>query len=235
MSKQILEKMQKWHTFCSLKGINIEENFYSIIHIMELIDQLQSEIEDNNSFYQAALESRRMQINRNNIEWYREHLNEVYQEKEYARQEQDEINNLVLKSLRDNNEFKFSVEQSDKVKSSIVLSKANESLSINISVIKNTHWRYADRWEISYSWFDKGISKTQIIKWEPKISSLKCPGWFPDHWKTSKNISETDHVAFFVAWKLVNGKGKQMGGTPRHTKASRELEPIKDLIEMIAD
>lgn len=232
MTTALLNKMQKWHSFCALKGINVDEDFYSILEITELIDRLQSEIENNEFYYQAALECRRMQISRDQIDWYRDHLEKIYQEKEEARKEQEEEDNPTLKILQERNEFKFVRHDDHNSKCELTLFKGKEKLSVTLLVEKETSWRYSDRWKISYSWYDRGLSQTRNIKWNPRTSSVKCPSWFPAHWKKSENISCSDHMAFFVAWKLVNNKAGYMGGNPSNTKVSTSMKPIEDIVRL---
>jgi hypothetical protein len=229
MSKKRLSKLEKWHTFCTLKGIDIGEEFYSILQITELIDRLEAEITENNHYYQAALECRRMQIDREEINWYRDHLETKFQEKEQARLEQLELENPILKSLFEKNDLKFTRE-SDKISEcNLNLIKGKETISVRLAVVKDDNWRFQDRWTVSYSWFDQNLSETRKVSWNPRMSSIKVPSWFPDHWKHRKNISQVDHMCFFVAWRLVTGKASHMGGNPHHCKQTTSLKCIEDI------
>lgn len=230
MSKN-LDKMQKWHTFCLLKGIDVEENFYSILSVMELIDKLQTEIESNKMFYDAAIECRRMSIDRKQLERYKNHLEELYEKKQQQIRRENEEKNPVLVRLKQQHDFKFINDRNDSeyCTANFNITKNKENLAIHVDVKKTGNWFSDSKWMITYSWFDHGIFEDKKIIWNPRVSSLKYPEWFPQHWKTEKHISEAKMVALLVAWKIINGKARHMGGNPQLTSMSHSLRAVEDI------
>lgn len=232
MNKNLLDKMEKWHSICLLKGVDIESESYDIREVMELIDTLEGYIQDNPKFYQAAMSLRQMSLTLDDLDNYEELLSDRWREQEKNRRAINEVNNAVLKELK----FKYKFAESndditvrfDEYTTEVVL---KNGITVKIKVNEYLGWRH--NWNVQYSWVDPGTDNKQCSVWTPRGSSVKSPKWFPDHWKTGM-IHDARHMAYYVAWKLTHGRAKDMGRVPVHTKHTATVESVDDIKNITA-
>jgi len=227
MSEKNLKNLEKWQSFCMLKGIDVIEEHYRICEVINLIDELESYIQENNASYRAAIESRKMGLTKDDLEWYGEYLEEQEQEKESKRRDAAEEENPVLNSLEEKNDFEVIAQSFSKARYRVNVDHNKEPIQINFDVFDDSY----TRWNIVFSWYDRGLSMTKRQEWKPRKTAIKCPDWFPYHWKGGP-IKEAGHVAAYVAWKLVNGRGRDMGVSPKPTKSTTKMTAIEDLKEL---
>jgi hypothetical protein len=217
------KQLEKWHSLCTLKGIDVVEEQYSINEINELLDHLETHIQDNEPCYRAAIEARRMKLTNCDLDNYYDYLEQKEAEREEARRKSVEDNNPILKKLRTENNFiKYGSSTH-----SIDLLKNKEKISVQIKINEISN----NRWLVEYSWRDRGLNMMRSVVWKPNQASIKCPPWFPDHWK-SQQIFKEEHMAAYVAYKLISGRARDMGIVPGHTKVSFEITAIEDLKEL---
>ena len=227
MSKKNLKQLEKWQSFCMLKGIDVIEEQYEICEVNNLLDQLESYIQENEACYRAAIESRKMGLTGDDLNWYSEYLEEQEQEKESKRRDAAEAENPVLNSLEEKNDFRSIVQSFSKERYRINVDHNKEPIQVSFDVIDDS---YA-RWKVEFSWYDKNLSMTKRQEWKPLKNSIKCPDWFPYHWKNN-SIKKPNHMAAYVAWKLVNGRGKDMGVSSKPTKLTTKMTAVEDLKEL---
>jgi hypothetical protein len=231
MNKTTLEKLEKWHSLCALKGVDIEDESYSIHEVLDTIDQLDEYIRNNEKFYQVAISLKQMGLTADNLTGYEEHLSEQWHQREKQRRVDDETNNSSLREIREKYKFKdpetnYNVSKTD-FNTSVTL---KNGIVVKIEVEDISHYHHT--WKIEYKWYDKGLDTWKISYWSPRKSSIKSPKWFPDHWKTNE-ISDARHMAYYVAWKLVNGRASSMGMVPLHTKRTTSMTAVDDVKNII--
>jgi hypothetical protein len=215
---------------CLLKGVDIIDQRYSLIEINEAIDQLENFIESDEKLYKATIDSRRMGITIDDINWYMEELDKQEQNREMERRKKIEDENPTLISLRQKNQLK-EIEKNkndNTVGLTIIYRSGRDEIPLTINVSTVDRYREQPRWVVKYSWFDPVVCTRHDVVWNPRHSDINCPGWFPQHWQ-SKKIEKKLHMAYYVAWKFATGKARTMGIVPRYVKASSSLKVLEDL------
>jgi hypothetical protein len=231
MNKTTLEKLEKWHSICALKGIDIEDESYSIHEVLDTIDQLDEYIRNNEKFYQVAISLKQMGLTADDLTGYEEHLSEQRYQRENQRRVDDETNNSSLREIREKYKFKDSESNYDCSKTDFNTSVTlKNGILVKIEVEDISQWHRT--WKIEYKWYDKGIDTWKICYWSPRKSTIKSPKWFPEHWK-SYEIRDARHMAYYVAWKLVNGRAGSMGMVPSHTKRTASMAAVDDVKNVI--
>lgn len=233
MNKALLEKMEKWHTVCTLKGIDIEEESYEIQEVMSLIDTLEGYIKDNEKFYQAAISLRQAGLTMDDFSEYEIYLTDQWKKREQDRIEKVELEDTNLKALREKFKFAEAVNDPGQKQVSFYNTKVTLKNGITVSIEVDPRSKYHNNWSVRYSWYDKGLGKTQSVQWNPRKSSLKPPKWFPEHWQTY-TINDSRHLAYYVAWKLTHGRAKDMGRVPQHTKLTATMNSVEDVKQLSA-
>lgn len=226
-----LKKIEKWHNLCVLKGIDIVDHQHSMIYISEIIDQLENIRRSDESLYRVTIDSRRMGITAEDVEWYMNILEKREEEKRQAKQRQDEDENSILVSLRERNHLKELDRDQDRdiATISMIYHSGRDQIPLTVNVELFSTWRRdPDRWRVKYSWRDLNVTKDSEIIWNPRCSDINSPSWFPEHWR-SKKIKKARHMAYYVAWKFATGKARTMGVTPKYTRAGATVEVLEDL------
>jgi hypothetical protein len=231
MNKTTLEKLEKWHSLCALKGVNIEDESYSILEVLDTIDQLDEYIRNNEKFYQAAIGLKQMGLTSDDFNDYEEHLSEQWRQRETQRQIDAETNNSSLREIREKYKFKdpesnYNVSKTD-FSTSVIL---KNGIVVRIEVEDISHYHHT--WKIEYRWYDKGLDTWKTCYWSPRKTSIKSPKWFPGHWNKYE-IKDARHMAYYVAWKLVNGRAGSMGVVPSHTKRTASMAAVDDVKNVI--
>lgn len=231
MNKATLKKLEKWHSICALKGVDIEDESYSIHEVLDTIDQLDEYIRNNEKFYQAAISLRQMGLTTDDLDNYEEHLTEQYRQREKQNCINAETNNSSLREIREKYKFKdpesnYNVSKTD-FSTSVTL---KNGIVVKIEVEDISYYHHT--WKIEYKWYDKGLELWKTCYWSPRKSSIKSPKWFPEHWK-SYEIKDARHMAYYVAWKLVNGRAGSMGMVPSHTKRTASMTAVDDVKNVI--
>jgi hypothetical protein len=233
MNKTTLEKLEKWHSICALKGVNVEDESYSIREVLDTVDQLEEYIRNNEKFYQAAISLKQMELTIDDFEDYENHLSDQWHQREKQRRVGDETNNSSLREIREKYKFKdnesnYNCSKTD-FNTSITL-KNGIDVKIEVEDISNYH----STWKIAYKWHDKGLNTRKVSYWSPRKVSIKSPKWFPDHWKTNE-IGDARHMAYYVAWKLLNGRASSMGMVPSHSKRTSAMTAVDDVKKIIKE
>jgi len=232
MNKTTLEKLEKWHSLCALKGVDIEDESYSIHEVLDTIDQLDEYIRNNEKFYQVAISLRQMGLTTDDLDSYEEHLNEQCRQREQKNHIDAETNNSSLREIREKYKFKDPASNYNVSKSDFTTSvKLKNGIDVKIDVEDISSHHYA--WKIEYSWHDNGLDVWKTCYWSPRKTAIKSPKWFPDHWNKYK-IKDARHMAYYVAWKLVNGRAGSMGMIPSHTKRTTSMTAVEDVKNVIA-
>jgi hypothetical protein len=231
MDKATLEKMEKWHSICALKDVDIDDESYSIHEVLNTIDQLEEYIRNNEKFYQVAISLRQMGLTVDDLDSYEEHLSEQWRQREKQRRHNDETNNSSLCEIREKYKFKDKESNYDSSITDFNTSvKLKNGITVKIEVEDISHYHHA--WRIEYSWHDDGLDTWKRCHWSPRKSSIKSPKWFPDHWK-SNEIKDARHMAYYVAWKLINGRASTMGMVPSHSKRTSSMTAVDDVKNVI--
>lgn len=226
-----LKLLEKWHSLCLLKGVDIVDHQYSMIYVNEIIDQLENLRRDDESVYRATLDGRRMGITALDVEWYMKLLDQREQEKLQAKHQQDEDTNPIVVRLREQNQVKELDRDQDRDHAAIsmIYHPGRDQIRLSVEVERKYTWRHdPERWLVKYRWRDPSHARDTEILWNPRCSAIPCPNWFPEHWRGRK-ISQPRHMAYYVAWKFATGKGRSMGVTPKLGRASAGVQAVEDL------
>lgn len=225
-----LKKIEKWHSLCLLKGIDIVDHRYSLVEINEVIDQLENFIENDGKLYKATVDSRRMGITINDINWYMEELDRREQDLELERRKKLEEENPTMVALRQKNQLKeINRNRHDRVAAlQMMYQSGRDEIPLTIEVNTVDNYREQPRWAVKYSWFDPVACERHEVLWNPRHSDINCPAWFPQHWQTNK-IETTLHMAYYVAWKFATGKARTMGIVPKNNRPRSSLKALEDL------
>lgn len=231
MNKNTLDKFEKWHSICALKGVDIEDESYSIHEVLDAIDQLEEFIRNNEKYYQVAIGLKQMGLTADDLNDYEEHLSEQWRQRDKQRRIDDETNNSSLREIREKYKFRDNESKYDSAMTDFNTSVTlKNGIVVKIEVEDISQWHHT--WKIEYKWYDKGLNTWKICYWSPRKTSIKSPKWFPDHWK-SNEIKDARHMAYYVAWKLVNGRASSMGMIPSHTKRTTSMAAVDDVKNVI--